>query len=222
MGPRHPGVWKVCLGLQLGSKVVTWYSHHIYCGQLCSKGSGSSCNKWQGIAPDSLQHRWQVISKTSSVLNSLIALFCLFSLFFSLFSRLCLEISKVKMNKMRNLWKKTEKNNFKLFQDQFQDWWCFSDEEWERCAECIYWHKSFQSHFSWLKWVVPGWFTYSSKIGGRLQTCDCHQHESTEVWILKGSQSEQWHEMMADIRFLLIYFQLSNKQGRLFYLQRIG
>ena len=43
------------------------------------------------------------ISKTSSVLNSLIALFCLIFPFFSLFSRLCLEISKVKMNKMRNL-----------------------------------------------------------------------------------------------------------------------
>ena len=69
-----------------------------------------------------------IISKTSSVLNSLIALFCLFFPFFSLFSRLCLEISKVKMKKMRNLWKKTEKKNFKLFQDHFQDWWCFPDD----------------------------------------------------------------------------------------------
>ena len=68
-----------------------------------------------------------LISKTSSVLNRLIALFCLFSPFISLFSRLSFEISKVKMNKMRNLWKKTEKNNFKLFQDHFRDWWHFPD-----------------------------------------------------------------------------------------------
>ena len=68
------------------------------------------------------------ISKTSSVLNSFIALFCLFFPFFSLFSRLCLEISKVKINKMRNLWEKTEKKYFKLFQDHFQDWWRFPDE----------------------------------------------------------------------------------------------
>ena len=31
------------------------------------------------------------------------------------------------MNKMRNLWEKTEKKNFKLFQDHFQDWWRFPD-----------------------------------------------------------------------------------------------
>ena len=54
------------------------------------------------------------ISKTSSVLNSLIALFCLFFPLISLFSRLCLEIPKVKMNKMRNVWEKTEKINFEI------------------------------------------------------------------------------------------------------------
>ena len=69
----------------------------------------------------------QYISKTSSVLNGLIALFCLIFPFISLFSRLCLEISKVKMNKMRNLWEKTEKKKSKLFQDHFQDWWRFPD-----------------------------------------------------------------------------------------------
>ena len=55
------------------------------------------------------------ISKTSSVLNSLIALFCPFFPFFSLFSRLCLEISKVKINKMRNLWEKTEKKKISSY-----------------------------------------------------------------------------------------------------------
>ena len=63
---------------------------------------------------------------------SLKQLNCLILPFFPLiwfFSRLHLEISKVKMNKMRNLWEKAKKKNFKLFQDHFQDWWCFSDGE---------------------------------------------------------------------------------------------
>ena len=61
-------------------------------------------------------HQQNIISLKQ--LNCLILPF--FPLFFHFFQD-CLEISKVKMNKMRNLWEKTEKKYFKLFQDHFQD-----------------------------------------------------------------------------------------------------